>query len=88
MMNYLSNIIANTKKIFTNMDLDVKRILHTGLKLSFVLILISTYILYIYQSVNTQAAFNIGISLFKSGISFIFSFIIFSICFSKIKFEI
>ena len=51
MMNYLSNIIANTKKIFTNMDLDVKRILHNGLKLSFILILISTYILYILVNI-------------------------------------
>lgn len=84
-MNYISSFIKEIKSVFTNMDSDVLKILKIGLKLCFVLILISTYILYIYLSVNTQITYNIGISLFKSSTIFICSFVAFSICFSRIK---
>ena len=87
-MNYIKNIIANVKNTFTNMDLNILKILKLGLKLCFILMLISTYILYIYLSIKTQITYKIGISLFRTSTCFICAFIAFSVCFNKIKKDI
>lgn len=87
-MNYILSLLNNVKKMFQNMNEDILNILKIGLKACFILVLISTYILYIYLSQNSQYIFNIGISLFKSAISFICCFVAFSICFNKIKSDI
>ena len=68
-----------------NVDSKVKLIMKSGIKFSFVLILISTLVFSIYITTNKDfELYNIGVALLKSGNMFIVFFIIFGICFNQI----
>ena len=68
-----------------NVDSKVKLIIKSGIKFSFVLILISTLVFSIYITTNKDfELYNIGAALLKSGNMFIVFFIIFGICFNQI----
>ena len=68
-----------------NVDSKVKLIMKSGIKFSFVLILISTLVFSIYITTNKDfELYNIGVALLKSGNMFIVFFIILGICFNQI----
>lgn len=68
-----------------NVDSKVKLIMKSGIKFSFVLILISTLVFSIYITTNKDfELYNIGAALLKAGNMFIVFFIILGICFNQI----
>lgn len=54
-----------------NINRSILRALYIGLKICFVLLLISTFILSLYHSIHNFDLFYIGISLFKTSLFYI-----------------
>ena len=81
-MNLFNKLIVLVKTL----DFKVKKIMNIGFKFSFIIMLISTYILYTYKLSNSNPnIFYIGLSLFRSALSFGVSFFIFGLSFNTIK---
>lgn len=84
-MNIINTLITKIK----NLDCKLKKIMHIGLIVSFVLCLISTFSLFTYETFySIPTLFYIGISLFKTSLMFACSFFICGIGFDTIKNEI
>ena len=82
----LIKLISKLKNYYNTLDFKVNKIMHIGFKFSFIIVLIATYILYTYQSKNNNPnIFYIGLSLFKSGLTFGVTFFIFGFSFNTIK---
>ena len=72
-----------------NLDLKIKKILHIGIFSSFVLCIVSTILLFTYQSFyKLPLLYYSGLSLLKSSLMFISFFIMCAIGFDTIKKEI
>ena len=76
------------KETIKDLDPKLKILMNNGLKFTFILILISCYIFLTYQHLGDLSLFYIGVSLFKSALSFGVTFFIFAIGFNRIKKEI
>lgn len=76
-------IISNLKSI----NKSILSVLFIGLKVCFVLLLLSTFILSLYHSVHNLNLFYTGISLFKTSLFYIAFFIICAIGIDTIKKE-
>ena len=63
----------------------ILKALYTGLKICFVLLLISTFILSLYHSIHNFELFYIGISLFRTSLFYIAFLCICSISIDTIK---
>ena len=61
---------------FKNIDSSILKVKNTGMKICFILLLLSTFILSLYISIHNPILFLIGLSLFKSSLFFIVFFII------------
>lgn len=83
-MRLINTLISTIK----NLDKKVYEVMINGLKFSFILCLISTYILLSYIQYGIPLVFYIGISLFKTALSFGVTFLIFGISFNTVKKEI
>jgi len=84
-MVYLDKVFKFITKIIKfDFNKSIIKIMKHGIRFSFILMLIATYILYIYKSINNFEIFYIGISIFKSSLFFLVSFIIFGLSFNKI----
>ena len=69
----------------SNFDLRVKRIMNTGIKISFIAILFSVLIMSIYITTNqSYILFSISMSIFKAFTTFISMFLISGVAFNKI----
>lgn len=73
---------------FKNIDTNIFRVCISGLKFCFVLMLISVFILSLYNSLHNPHIFYIGISLLKSTLFFSVFFIICALAIDTIKKEI
>ena len=74
---------------FKNIDQKVLHIMKLCLKFSFILLLLSTAILFIYSVVySSPALFYTGISVFTSSLYFIVISLICSLSFNKIRKEL
>lgn len=83
---YIKNILI---KFFTFVDFSfepkVKSLMTAGLKLSFILVLLSTFIMSIYLTMNrSYIVYNVATSLFKSFTMFMAVFFINGIAFNTI----
>ena len=66
-------------------DDKVKVIMDTGIKVCFVFVLLSAFILSLYISTNhSQVLYNLGVTLFKTSTTFIVIFFICGVVFSRI----
>lgn len=77
----------NVKSVLKNIkDIDKKiyMIMKNGIKFSFVFCLIAVLILAIYYGSSIPSTYNIGVSLFKSGLFFLISFVICGYAFNNI----
>ena len=83
-MKYFNTLIDTVK----NFDKKTSIIMHIGFKLSFILCLISIYILLAYHLANIPNMYYIGISLFKMSLSFGVTFFICGLGFNTIKKDI
>ena len=82
-------VIRKIKEALKSLDLKTTNLMKNGFKLSFVLILISTYILFTYQFIYKEPnLFYVGISLFKTALSYATAFLMFGLGFSSIKNEL
>ena len=63
----------------------ILKVLYTGLKICFVLLLISTFILSLYHSIHNFELFYIGMSLFRTSLFYIAFLCICSIGIDTIK---
>ena len=70
---------------FKKIDSKIYKVYTNGLKFCFILMLISSFILCLYQSFHEPYIFYIGISLAKSSLFFIVFFIICAIAIDTIK---
>lgn len=70
---------------FKNINSSILKALVVGLKICFILLLFSTFILSLYHSVHNINLFYIGISLFKTSLFYIAFLIICSIGIDTIK---
>lgn len=59
-----------------NIDSSILKVKNIGIRICFILLLISTFILSLYISIHNPLLFLIGLSLFKSSLFFIVFFII------------
>ena len=72
-------------KLYSNLNIAVKRIMVNGIKFSFIICLFSTLLLSIYISTNhSYVLYDLGISLFKSSTTFMVVFFIYGIVFNKL----
>ena len=76
----VKEIIEELKKI----DKKVNKIMLNGIKFSFVFCLIASLVLGTYCENFNPISYNIGISLLKSGVLFIVTFVICGVAFNKI----
>ena len=77
----------NLEKILKNIkDIDKKIyvIMKNGIRFSFIFCLIAVFILAAYCGNSSPSTYNIGVSLFKSGMFFLISFIICGYAFNNI----
>lgn len=77
----------NIQKIIKNIrDIDKKifKIMKNGIEFSFIFCLIASFILVIYCENYNPCTYNVGISLFKSGLFFLSTFIICGFAFNNI----
>ena len=83
---YMKDILIKIYSLFNStFDLRVKRIMNTGIKISFIAILFSVLIMSIYITTNqSYILFNVSMSLFKTFTTFISMFLINGIAFNKI----
>ncbi|MBR1803030.1 MAG: hypothetical protein IJ777_03605 [Clostridia bacterium] len=69
-----------------NLDQSILHLMKSGLRYTFVLMLISCMVLLTYNFIYPNpTVYAVGISLFKSSLFFIVAFIIFGFSFNKIK---
>ena len=68
-----------------NINTSILKVLYIGLKVCFVLLLISTFILSLYHSIHNFNLFYIGISLFRTSLFYIAFLFICSIGIDTIK---
>lgn len=54
-----------------NLQPSISRVLHIGLKICFLLLLFSTFILSLYTSIHNFNLFYLGINLFKTSLFYI-----------------
>lgn len=78
------NIIKDIKDI----NKDILKIMNNGLKFSLVFCLLACLILVTYISTGGVIAYNIGISLLKSGIFYVVGFLICGVAFNSIMKEL
>ncbi len=78
-MNF-QDIIKNVRQI----DKKILKIVKNGLKFSTVFCLIAIYVLVLYITLGNPYTYYIGMSLLKSGLFYLVSFIICGIAFNKI----
>lgn len=76
----IKEIIHNIKKI----DNKIYNIMENGIKFSFVFCLLASYILVTYFETLNPSTYDIGFSLFKSGLFFLCTFIMCAFAFNKI----
>lgn len=72
-------------KCFNSMDKKIVKIMVYGMKISFVILLVSIYILAIYIHSGVPVAFYMGKGLFETGLFYVTACVIMAICFNKIK---
>lgn len=78
----MHKMIAEIKE----MDTSILKIMKTGLRYAFGLMLISCMVLLTYNLIYPNPTmYEIGISLFKSSAFFVVDFIVFGVSFNKIK---
>ena len=83
-MKFINTLVITIR----GLDLKISKIMKNGFKVSLILMLFSCYILIAYHLANIPNLFYMGISLFKTSLSFGVAFFIFGISFNKIKKEI
>lgn len=71
-------------KHIKNIDKKIYMIMKNGIRFSFTFCLIAVFILSIYCGNSIPSTYNIGVSLFKSGLFFLISFIICGYAFNNI----
>ena len=74
-------VFSKLKSINTS----ILKVLYIGLKVCFVLLLISTFILSLYHSISNYNLFYIGITLFKASLFYIVFLIICAISIDTIR---
>ena len=74
-------IISN----FKNINKSILSVLYIGLKICFILLLLSTFILSLYHSIHNLSLFNTGISLFRTSLFYITFFVMCAIVIDTIK---
>ena len=80
--------IKEVVKNLQNIDTKIIKIVKIGVKISFILCLISSFVLITYNLNSNPLTFYIGISLFESSLFYIITFIICGYAFNKIKNDI
>ena len=79
------NKIINKFLFLLDFSPKVKAIMNTGIKICFVLTLVSVLIMSLYITANhSYILYNLGIGLFKTSTMFIVIFLIFGITFNQI----
>ncbi len=74
---------------FKNLDNTIINLMKSGIKFSFLLIILASIILLTYDLLFTYPTiYYIGFSLFKTSLFFMAGFVIFGFAFNKIKTEI
>ena len=74
----------NIEKIIKGIDKKIYKIMKNGIKFSFVFCLIASLILVTYCENYNPNTYNIGVSLFKSGLFFLSTFVMCGFAFNKI----
>ncbi len=78
-MNF-EKILNNLK----NVDKKIIKVMKNGIKISFIICIIASFILSVYNINNNPSIYYIGISIFKSGLFYIATIIMCGIAFNKI----
>jgi len=78
-------VISKILEQFNNIDVDVKKIMISGFKFSFIVTIISGIILFTYNLSFIPILYHCGTKLFKISLMFFTDFLIIGFGFDKIK---
>ena len=80
--------MVNFKKAFENFDKTDLKIMSTGIKICFVILLFSIFLLSVYMCSHSLFLYNLGIAILKLSTYFIVEFVVCGVVADKIKKQI